>query len=242
VKQIKVLTPIVALLASSVFGQNTNIVIPAGLENVEGDRTLAVPFTAPNYARSQSLYKASNFAGPTIISKIAYRLDSDSPHGVNFEITDIQINFSTFIGTILSTTFAENVGNDEKVVFNRGSLLVVMGAGGSPNAFDFVISLDNPFAYDPAAGDLLVDIMKFSEEFDTINFDAQSTSAVTTISLNNGLSGIGAGLDKVYVAQFTAVPEPYSIRVLLLGCTSLPIYCGRAKRLRILKHFSANPR
>ena len=65
------------LIGSSVYGQTSNIVIPAGLENMEGDEALAVPFTAPSNARSQSLYEASNFSfsGPTIISQIAYRLD-----------------------------------------------------------------------------------------------------------------------------------------------------------------------
>jgi hypothetical protein len=240
VKPIKVLMPIVALVASTVFGQSTNFVVPAGLENVEGNDNLAIPLTAPNSARTQSLYTASNFAGPTIISKIAYRLDSNNAPHLHLNVTDIQINFSTFTGTILSTTFAANVGSDEEVVFNRGSLLMVMAAVGSPNAFDLVIELDHPFAYDPAVGGLLVDIMKFSSESDTFNFDAQTTSGVTTIYSNNVLSSAGGSLNRVFVARLTAIPEPAAASILLLGCACLTVYRGRAKRLRILEHRSAN--
>jgi hypothetical protein len=222
------LVPIVTLIASSVFGQSTNIVIPAGLENLEGDEILAVPFTAPIDARSQSLYGASSFPGPTVITQIAYRLDGGA-QSVNFTITDIQINFSTFAGANLSTTFANNVGSDETVVLNRGSLPIVMGGGSSPNAFDLVINLDHPFSYDPADGDLLVDIVKYSGEFARQNLDSQSTLNVSTIFSSDALTSTGGALHEVLVAQFTVVPEPQPITLLLVGCVSLLIYSRRAE-------------
>ena len=84
-----------------------------------------------------------------------------------------------------------------------------------------MINLDNPFTYDPASGDLLVDIMKFSGEFDTVNFDAQSTLAVTTIFSNDVFSSQGGTLEEVYVANLTVVPEPFPVSLVLLGCVSL---------------------
>lgn len=241
-KQIIILIPIVAFVTSSVFGQSTRVVAPSGLENVEGDNALAVPINSPSSARSQSLYMASNFAGPMTISKIAYRLDSGAFSGVPIDIADIQIKFSTFTGTTLSTTFAANTGSDERVVFSRGSLHAVMTKSGPPNTFDFVVNLNNPFPYDPAAGGLLVDITKFSPESVPFNFDAQSTSALTTIFRNNDVtSSTGTSLNRVLVAQFTAVPEPDSASILFLVCGCLPLYWSRAKRLPIRKDRCANP-
>ena len=60
----------------------------------------------------------------------------------------------------LSATFADNVGASETVVF-RGPITLssrFVGPPSGPKEFDIIIPLQTPFTYDPAAGNLLVEI------------------------------------------------------------------------------------
>ncbi len=75
--------------------------------------------------------------------------------------------------TPLSTTFANNVGPDDTIVFNRGPLALT-SAG--TDLFDITINFDTPFLYDPALGNLLLDVRNFGGTPNTTPaFDSQST-------------------------------------------------------------------
>jgi hypothetical protein len=81
-------------------------------------------------------------------------------------VSNIQINLSTTarVPEGLSSTFADNVGVDDKVVFN-GSLSVTSvfsGPASGPKVFDIILPLTPPFVYNPTAGNLLVDIRNYS--------------------------------------------------------------------------------
>lgn len=222
----------VMLLLTSTGSMLASVVSPGGLETVEGMNAIAGPLTAPNGARSQSLYSASDFPGPMSISGIGYRLDSGASRPLNITITDIQFTLSTFTATSLSATFADNVGSNELVVFNRQPLALVMSNGGSPNPFDLVVTFDIPFFYDPSIGDLLVDIRKFSSEFDSLNFDAESGTSVSTVYANTVDSQRGNTLTKVLVAEFYGVIIPEPTALSLLGFGALALVVGRRRRGR----------
>src|SRR5678815_4864698 len=79
---------------------------------------------------------------------------------LNVDITSLQINLSTTSKGPdgLSTVFSENIGANETVVF--GPRPARFGPG-SPLP-EYTFQLDEPFFYDPSAGNLLMDVRNFS--------------------------------------------------------------------------------
>src|SRR6185369_12646824 len=63
-----------------------------------------------------------------------------------------------------SGTFAQNVGTNDTVVFSGAIQLSSQftGPAGGPKAFDMVVPLTTPFLFDPAQGNLLVDVRNYS--------------------------------------------------------------------------------
>jgi hypothetical protein len=142
--------------------------------------------TGPNYAafsstsdasatfesplRSQQVYGASQFPdSPILIKELRFR-PGTPPYGGVFSatITNIQINLSTTTNNPdgLSTTFANNIGADNTIVYS-GSLSISSSYTGDdtgPRDNDIVVRLQTPFIYDPAKGNLLLDIHHFSND------------------------------------------------------------------------------
>jgi hypothetical protein len=93
----------------------------------------------------------------------------------------VQINLSTTPKAPdgLSTTFASNVGNNDTVVFS-GALSLSSAASGSPAAFDVLIPFTTAFFYNPAAGNLLLDVRNSgggtSSQFDAVSATGDSVS------------------------------------------------------------------
>ena len=152
------LTFVILGLGTDAVGQS--VVVPNSLESVEGNDGVILI----NVARLQQVFAASQFSalgGPRLITGMAFRPDIEQPP---FTLTspNVQISLSTTSRSPdgLSTTFSENVGADDTVVFS-GSLTLsttISGPPGGPNAFDMIINFANPFLYDPAVGNLLFDI------------------------------------------------------------------------------------
>ncbi len=148
--------------------------------NVVGGLTLVVPrsaetndttygggtFSAANF-RHQQVYGSNEFpTGAILIRELRFR--PDRVHGSAFTTTvaNIQINLSTTRRnpSALSSTYAQNVGSNDTVVF-QGSLPLssqFQGPVNGPKAFDMVVPLSQPFSYDPAGGHLVIDVRNFS--------------------------------------------------------------------------------
>jgi len=186
------------------------IVVPNALETTEGNTDNAFPFnvfgTSPQ--RYQQVFVAEEFAsltGPEFITQIAFRPDAINGSAFMATISNIQINLSTTSKAPdgLETTFANNVGSDDTVVFS-GSLMLFSNntvLPGGTKAFDIAIDLTTPFLYDRGAGNLLLDVRNSSRET-TTNFDAQaiggdSISRVVDFGTSVLVNTIGL------VAQFT---------------------------------------
>src|SRR5580700_9838210 len=112
--------------------QASSIVVPNANLNADGDANNVAPFSAGLFGtgpteRYQQVYAASQFAsaGSTFdIGAIAFRLDAnDAPGFESDTYPSIQIDLSTtaFGPNQLSSTFANNVGADDRAVYN-GSL------------------------------------------------------------------------------------------------------------------------
>ncbi|HOB98444.1 MAG TPA: S8 family serine peptidase [Verrucomicrobiota bacterium] len=135
------------------------IVIPSGYEDVPANNwggTLAQPLRIQQVYTPQSMGIAK---GVTIYG-MAFRLDSSVVSAVNGSIK-ILVRLSTTAAQPdkLNTRFSANVGADVKTLFN-GTLDIT---GVVPDGFDIVIPFGaNSFAYDPGAGNLLVDIATYT--------------------------------------------------------------------------------
>ncbi|QDV35394.1 hypothetical protein ElP_32970 [Tautonia plasticadhaerens] len=110
--------------------------------------------------RSQQVYDASIFGdreGPVVIQSLLFRADGY----FSAEVPGITVALSTTDRPVdgLSPVFAENVGADEAVVY-RGPLPIFRGPSlPELGSMDVVVNLQEPFRFDPAEGNLLLDVL-----------------------------------------------------------------------------------
>jgi hypothetical protein len=182
----------------------------------------------PPTTRYQQVYSASQFSatGPGLITQIAFRPDAANGAPFTGTLSNAQIDLSTTTAgpDALSTTFASNVGPDDKIVYSGPLTLssAFTGPPGGPKDFDILISLQNPFPYVPSAGNLLLDMRLFSLLVPNQFLDAQNTTGDPTsrVFSNGGVSALTGAADTLgLVTRFTltSVPEPTSVVLLALG-------------------------
>ena len=148
------------------------VVIPVPhTDRLGGNTAVATPFFSPASTRYQQVYHTSEFddinQGGGWITELAFRFEGRIFYTWS---PSVQINLSTTarMPDGLSTTFAENVGADDQVIYGPGSLWIE-GVVESPRGFPDVIQLDEPFLYDPAQGNLLMDV-RVNEDFSVDGF------------------------------------------------------------------------
>ena len=222
---------------------NPDVVVPNSARNIEGNSNNGYPFdlaeTGLSSQRYQQVYAASQFGAAGLITQIIFRPDATFGHAFTFTLSDIQIDLSTTQAGEdgLSATYANNVGADDTTVFDRGPLTLSSAFTGPPNGpkdFDIIITLTHPFFYDPAHGNLLLDVRNFGGGTTTF-FDAVTTFADGTSRLFNAdVNGTTGSTDTSgLVTGFTIVPEPSSVAMLLAGSgTLLASFAGRRWRRR----------
>ena len=132
----------------------------------------------------QQVYSAMAFSGPTQINSLTFFQDVLASFNVGRTTTVLSGNYQVSLSTTtkpvngLSPVLATNIGADNVVIFN-GNL------GGTSTNPSFTITTSTPFAYNPAAGNLLLDIVVTNQTV-LPNFsgngynDADSTGASTT--------------------------------------------------------------
>lgn len=216
----------VVLIGWLATNASAGLVVPSAQASVAGNTANSIPFDfdAPRGIRYQQVYGASEFAAPIQIGELRFRVSEK--FGNSFgptTIGNIQLSLSTTASAPdgLSTTFEDNIGVDQTQVF--GGTLELPGAGQNGLPFHVSIPLTTPFAYDPATGNLLLEIRKFSNEVSGgIFFEAhrrsgdsisrlQALDADAETATTNPSSGT-VGL----VTEFVAVPEPSLIHFLCL--------------------------
>jgi hypothetical protein len=100
-----------------------------------------------------------------VITRITFRLDGPSGTSVSTDLADFEIRMGTAMVPALqsSATYAANVGSDYTTVFPRGSIHWESPASKpGPNPFVLTIPLGQTFTYNPAAGDLVVDLLNYA--------------------------------------------------------------------------------
>ena len=132
-----------------------------------------------------------------------------------------------------SATFADNIGADATVVFSGP---VTLSSAGTL-AFDSIINFTTDFAYNPADGSLLVQIVNTGGG-STTAFDYGPNAAFSRVFdfSSPGASGvvdIGDGLATEFLTATSVVPEPSTWAMMLLGFAGLGFVGHRRTRKAI---------
>ena len=216
------------------------IVVPNSARTIEGDINNSYPFNITEFGlssqRYQQVYAASQFGGGGLITQIIFRPDATFGQAFMSTLPDIQIDLSTTSAADdgLSSTYADNVGADDTVVFVRGPLTLSSAFTGPPDGpkdFDIIITLTTPFLYNPALGNLLLDVRNFGAG-STTSFDAVFTTGdgVSRVYNQDVNSGTGTTDTLGLVTGFVIVPEPGTAALLLAGGGTLLAWFGGCRR------------
>ncbi len=117
--------------------------------------------------RSQEVYGAAEFpTNPIVITELRFRPNNINVSPFSTTISNLEVHLSTTSAhwNQLNNTFATNVGANDTIVF-QGPLNIssaVTGPVGGPKDFDIIVPLTTPFVYNPAAGNLLLDIRNYN--------------------------------------------------------------------------------
>jgi hypothetical protein len=248
-KRIALAIAVLGLLAAMTESARASLVIvPNANISVEGDSNNGFPFNLSLFGdtnmRYQQVYDSSQFStlgGPVLIHQILFRPDATTGAAFSSTLPDIQIDMSTTSATpaTLSTTFANNVGADDRVVYARGSLSLssaFTGPVGGPKDFDIVINLTTPFLYNPASGNLLMDVRNFggggTTQFDAVSSPNSVIERVWSIDVT-ATTGTYDATSAGLVTEFgfgPAVPEPST---LVAASFSVILCLGYALRRRM---------
>jgi hypothetical protein len=220
-------------LAFSILANAALVVAPNSFASVEGGTF----FSFVPAERLQQVFAASQFsgipAGGALITQIALRPDAANVQTTVLVSPLVTITFSTTsaVPEALSPTFANNVGANPTLVFSGPVNLTTANAGpvGGPRNFDVVFNLTTPFLYDPAAGNLLLDLTNSltgtsgtaSLDASLVNGDGVSRVLGTTVNPVGGVNVIGYVVQFTTAPRITAVAEPGTLFLLGMGLLGL---------------------
>ena len=225
----KKLIPMLLLWSSALAALAQGVVVvPNGFGNVEGNSSTSDPFTSSSF-RFQQVFSASQFGTtPFFINNIRFRMDGASSGDVLYSFGGGTVQFSTTTRTAdnLSSVFADNIGSDVTTVRNGAfSFGGTFQPGASPQPFGQTISV-SPFLYNPAQGNLLLDIRGRSG---LVLFpgalDAESTvgDSVSWVFASSELPTFGNVSTLGLITRFDValVPEPSTWMITTMGLSIL---------------------
>lgn len=164
--------------SSSALGAFERLYAPTNAAGVEGNSSL-LPLGGAGIIteRFQQVYSSSLFAMfPEGVGINSFEIRGDGVSGNAFATeVSIEIYLSTTFRSVdgLSRNLDENVGVDARLIRSSDPFTIFGGGGGGgPSEWLTLADVrDNPFYYNPAAGNLLVDIKVYSRSR-TSPFDA----------------------------------------------------------------------
>ena len=173
--------------------------------------------------RYQQLYAADQFGGLSgIVSQLAFRVDESEgssfvsipfPVQIWLSHTNVQVGG-------LSTVFDENMGADKTLVYDGVLQISSDGTG----AFDVVFDIDDVFTYN-GVDNLIMEMKNYAwpvtgSAFDSVGWGIGEGGTPWTDRLwaNGTDSAVGSSDgDDGLVTQFSVVPEPAAVGLLLAG-------------------------
>jgi hypothetical protein len=221
------------LLAPAV-GMAGTIVVPNAETSSAGNAAEGIPVSTG--VIFQELFAPGQFTGPIDITELSLRA-APGTGPVDETVGALSVYLSTSSnypnstsGPLMSTTFANNIGPDNTLVFS-GTNTTISGSGCSgPGVCPFDISLDftTPFDYNPANGSLLLEFVEtnlvgVSGSFDGEGFSAPGGSVAQVSELGSTTATTGSlsygGLITEFT--FTPVPEPASWTMMAVSVAAL---------------------
>lgn len=215
--------------------------VPILNASVEGARNNGLPVngTYGTSQRYQQIWDGALFGSdPVLVHAISFRVDAET--GSAFGPTQF-LGSSAFLSTTgltsktISANFDANHGADKKLVSQDFSLSGSTGSGPT-NPFDVTLTFDTPFAFDPMAGSLLLELVlpavPFTSQLDAVlgGFRGELPREIGTsrmFSLSSSASTTGSvqyqyGLVAAFdVSPFVAVPLPAGFFLLSLAIAML---------------------
>lgn len=219
------------------------VLIAGAAAGTEGAYNSGFPFNTSLFRggsmRFQQVYEAEEFAalpGPQYLTTIAFRADGAYGEAFNAATLDLRIDLSTtpLDADSLSPTFADNIGPDRRTVLAGAITLSSAAAAltGGTRLFDVVLALTDPFLFDPARGNLLLDIRSYgtttTTQMDAVNTRADGLSRVVA---RDAYATVGAADTVGLVTQFTFQPQPVPLPpAILLLAPALAALAGLGRR------------
>lgn len=168
--------------------------------------------------RYQQVYASSNFAGPLAISSISF-VEGRAGGTLTSALFEFYLSTTSRAVDGLSTDFDSNLGADTQLF---GSFLL---AGAAPSRLTFS---GTGFAYDPSAGNLLLDIrLSDITSRGNASYGARNRDADGLFSrmhdFGAGFEGIGL-LTEFEGSRVVVTPEPSPLAPLALGLAGLGLF------------------
>ena len=218
---------VLAICSSSTVSAQNTAVSPSEFATTEAPNVADLT-GVPSY-RLQQVYAAADFSslgpGPYTITRIDWRPGAEMTETIDYPSDQFIMNFSTTsvdptAAGLLDATFANNIGGNEQNVFDGPVTLTTANTGPAegPKDFDYGFDLQTPYTYDPAAGNLLMDLTVVNG-VGPLLLDWVAASTATTTFIWSGALGHDSpvaadGQFGGHIAQFTVVPEPTSLGLL----------------------------
>jgi hypothetical protein len=163
--------------------------------------------TAAYIGEYQQIYSSNAFSSSVLISAMAFSQANPGSLTATY-------NLSIGLGNTTKTPASPgaNFETGFTTVFS-GSLSPVFTP--TTHDFDFLISLTTPFYYNPTQGNLLLDVMISSATGDNVVFALDESGSMGRLWTSSG--SIIAQPDWGLVTQFTVIPEPSAISLILLS-------------------------
>lgn len=188
----------------------STVVVPNADTSAEGNVNNVIPFDCAQSSltsmRYQQIYLGSQVGAGTI-SQMAFR-DGVFPSTTIPNIT-IRLSTTSKAVTGLDTLFANNVGPDVSTVFSGDLTISGTFPGTAPGPFNILIPFQTAFAFNPAGGNLLVDVTiptcERTSDFDA-DFQIAGSAVMARMYESSSTSTTGHGDGSIFgglVTQFT---------------------------------------
>ena len=223
-KKLSVLLTLIWLLFAIPAAANVTVGLPANAGSGN-----YFPFGGAYNAEYQQVYSNSQFSGPITITNLEFFNTQYNSGATAMPSGNWQISLSTTLAdwNTLSSTYALNIGSGNTLVFS-GNL---SQSWAFPKTLS--ITLSTPFTYDPANGNLLMDVVGsgITSGLLAINFDVNgfngggfngNTFLGRVYNINGGTTGfVDNGYGLVTEFSSTAVPLPGAVWLLGSGLAGL---------------------